>query len=462
MFKRGQAESLSFVVGLILFLIMGTIAIYGIKLFLGFERDCFGLLVSNVQEAIKNPGKEISFDCDFNKPVVVYGKDDKYAFKFFRDLLTSSFLISKPQNVECEGKSCICECGNIVNTEIKDPGFGEDFIEDLDQFSCKRAKCVPFDQNLLSHCGLVKITNEINHIDCPLGLGGAFFGKGGKGGTEFSLELDVEKTINLVPVKIKFYDSLNSVEVFLGDGFRVLDFETLNILEENIKESITGLQSDYFKSLLLRLYLQGSKVGSYWFFKSTDQIAVMNIFSPVFLISEKGMDFNLAISVFKNKVARGRVEGFEFLAEVFRLIFPEGTKTSYTKFINLGHIDSISLCFNEKKTFLGKFNGREKEREFKYLLLTPKDVFNPDFIGVYPLIKDPSSNGAPSFSFRSGDLKIDAIANLVGDNIYEDQDSFENLVKTDLEFRSDPKNPGKVCLYDKTFPISQVDITATK
>ena len=173
------------------------------------------------------------------------------------------------------------------------------------------------------------------------------------------------------------------------------------------------------------------------------------------------MDFNLAISVFKNKVARGRVEGFEFLAEVFRLIFPGGTKSSYTKFINLGHIDSVSLCFNGKKTFLGKFEG-EKEREFKYLLLTPKDVFNPDFIGVYPLIKDPYLKSAPSFSFRSGDLKIDAIANIVGDNIYEDQDSFETLVKTDLEFRENPKNPGKVCLYDKAFPISQGDITATK
>src|SRR3989344_5200172 len=106
--KKGQTESLSFLVGLFLTIIFVTIAVYLLSLF-WIEPDCFSLLQGGVKGAIDNPGETVEFECGFEKPIAIFGKDDKYAFKFYPSERPSpNTLILKPELDMCKGKSCVC------------------------------------------------------------------------------------------------------------------------------------------------------------------------------------------------------------------------------------------------------------------------------------------------------------------------------------------------------------------
>ena len=131
-FKRGQTESLSFLVGIFLTIVFVAIAVYFLSLF-WIEPDCFSLLQKGIKGAIDNPGEIVEFECGFEKPIAVFDNKGQNAFKFFSKDWGYNFIILKPEAEKCNGKSWVCECGGLDS----DGRFGSFSV-----FKCRSAKCI--------------------------------------------------------------------------------------------------------------------------------------------------------------------------------------------------------------------------------------------------------------------------------------------------------------------------------
>src|SRR3989344_1733651 len=455
--KKGQTESLSFLVGLFLTIIFVTVAVYFLSLF-WIEPDCFSLLQKGVKGAIDNPGETVEFECGFEKPTAVFGKDDKYAFKFYPSELPlpPNTLIFKPELDMCKDKSCVCECGNLKST-------GQLRL-DSSETDCLNPKCVSFDKNIISSCELVKnieaevltprgrfISKFPNYINCPFGLGGVFLAQGGMVSQEgilgrgFKLPTVEEDRINSIPVKIMFNQEFDIVEANFGEKFYPFDLTIIaqiySRLLENLKDGLDknleiGINQD---QILNRFALNGNGVLRYLYDekgKNTGEIA----YNIVLLIDKEKMSLIIPFSVF----SEGRLVYFN-------------SKT-------LSSNNLVSSCLNGK--------------EYNYLLVTFGDIFGLKTYGVYGLSDNPFKEEKfidyKFFNYNYKEKSVDiktafynslfksvypAFYNSLYTEAYPHLLENLNLYSDDLVFRRDPNNPDKLCLFEKGFKEPENDIT---
>ncbi len=436
--KRGQSESLSFLTGLILFIVFASIIIAFLKMF-WIEKDCFGLLNGAIDRAISEPGRDVTFDCHFKNPIAIFGKEDSFAYRILplsKD--EAAWAVLKPDNEECKDKSCVCKCDNFKKMRSgmgfpgkirKMPLVGpEQYLETFDNYECYQPLCMGFDENLISSCSVAPKQNPLAgyvtpSISCPFGLGGSFLFK------------PVGGFIDLIDVNVRHDKSLGLVQIVMGEE-RGLNFRDIGKSYENIISDLKADQS-LGAQAKLKMLLEGNvKVpfffttvsnsltkilpgnmpsrlpgGTYFYFSSVNGLAL--------LIDDKGMHLVMPVFVF------------------------EDDEIIYKRTVNIASTDLVKPCYN----------GVDRNM----LLITGREVINnKNEIGVYVIKRDPFVKTLVGPVGKAIDKSPAELFDFtVKGFINKENNKLLNYLNK-LEFRKEKDD--KFCLYGGGFG-SEIDIT---